>query len=145
MTAESPPTSTSSEPIWTPQGLYIYFLSIRLFLCHFMLVLKCCNLPCVKILSDSCNEIWVPSWGWHFLHCHCATTNSTERTGQEGIVIGRTCLPWSDLSYPEHGDMLWQSINRSLKKPGGVQMPQTRPLLSTHQAWKIRSYIKQQK
>lgn len=63
-----------------------------------------------------------------FLHRHCATTYSTERTEQEGAIIGRTRLPLSDLSYP---DMLWQSINRPLKKPYGVRMPQTRPLLSS--------------
>lgn len=26
-------------------------------------LLKCCNLPCMKILSDSCNGIWLSSWG----------------------------------------------------------------------------------
>lgn len=48
------------------QALHIHFISIRLFLCHFALFLKCCNLPCVKILSDSCNGIWVSSRGWRF-------------------------------------------------------------------------------
>lgn len=39
------------------QALYIHFMSIHLFFCHLTLFLKCCNLPCVKILSDSCNGI----------------------------------------------------------------------------------------
>lgn len=41
-----------------------------------------------------------------FLHCHCAATDSAERTGQEGALIGRTYLPRGDLSYPEHRDMI---------------------------------------
>lgn len=94
------------------KALSIYFISIWLFPLLLYALLKRCNLPCMKILSDSCNGIWLSSWGWHFQRRHCAATDSAELTGQEGTVIRRTYLPRSHLSYPLRRGMIWQSINR---------------------------------
>lgn len=113
----------------SPLRLFSFHTSfpLSLFLCHSFWSAVICpawRYWAIAVMEYECHL------GCHiFLHCHCVYDQFhwVHRAGGHCDRDDMFAPEWS--LYPEHDDMLWQSINRPLKKPYEVQMPQTRPLL----------------
>lgn len=93
-------------------------------------------LPCVKILNDSCNGIWVSSRGWRFsaLPLRCDQFLWARRAGGQRDPEDAFAPEWSQL--PQN---TVTRFDNQLTVPSwklGVQTPRTSSLLSTRQPWK---------